>query len=72
MPCGAVIVIARGPRGRCQRGGAELVSSPAPNDLLARSLRAPDILDAVKRVRASGAPERVTCLNACLSKDFSN
>ena len=30
------------------------------DDLLARSLRAPDDLDAVKRVRASGAPERVT------------
>src|ERR1700724_225591 len=33
-----------------------------PDDLLARSLRAPDVLDAVKRVRASGAPERVTWL----------
>jgi two-component system phosphate regulon sensor histidine kinase PhoR len=33
-----------------------------PDDLLARSLRAPDVLDAVKRVRASGSPERVTWL----------
>ncbi|MGH6935153.1 MAG: two-component sensor histidine kinase, partial [Methylocella sp.] len=28
-----------------------------PDDLLARSLRAPDVLYAVKRVRVSGAPE---------------
>ncbi len=33
-----------------------------PADLLARSLRAPDVLDAVKRARASGATERVTWL----------
>ena len=33
-----------------------------PDDLLARSLRAPDVLDAVKRVRSSGTPERVTWL----------
>jgi two-component system phosphate regulon sensor histidine kinase PhoR len=33
-----------------------------PDDLLARSLRAPDVLDAVKRVRETGAPERVTWL----------
>src|SRR5580700_2258023 len=33
-----------------------------PDDVLARSLRAPDVLDAVKRARASGAPERVTWL----------
>jgi two-component system, OmpR family, phosphate regulon sensor histidine kinase PhoR len=32
------------------------------NDLLARGLRAPDVLDAVKRARASGVPERVTWL----------
>src|ERR1700737_4785641 len=46
------------------------VNAPARNlfpalrldDLLARSLRAPEVLDAVKRVRASGAPERVTWL----------
>ncbi|MCI0598223.1 MAG: ATP-binding protein [Beijerinckiaceae bacterium] len=33
-----------------------------PADLLARSLRVPDVLDAVKRARASGAMERVTWL----------
>jgi two-component system, OmpR family, phosphate regulon sensor histidine kinase PhoR len=33
-----------------------------PGDLLARSIRAPDVLDAVKRARASGVPERVTWL----------
>ncbi|HWX13581.1 MAG TPA: ATP-binding protein [Methylocella sp.] len=32
------------------------------DDLLARSLRTPDVLDAVKRARASGVPERVTWL----------
>jgi two-component system, OmpR family, phosphate regulon sensor histidine kinase PhoR len=32
------------------------------DELLARGLRAPDVLDAVKRARASGAPERVTWL----------
>jgi two-component system phosphate regulon sensor histidine kinase PhoR len=31
-------------------------------DLLARSIRAPDVLDAVKRARSSGVPERVTWL----------
>ncbi|MGH8514346.1 MAG: two-component sensor histidine kinase, partial [Gammaproteobacteria bacterium] len=31
-----------------------------PDDLLARSLRAPDVLDTVRRVRASGAAQRVT------------
>ncbi len=33
-----------------------------PDLLLARSLRAPDVLDGVKRARASGAPERATWL----------
>jgi len=33
-----------------------------PGDLLARSIRAPDVLDAVKRARASGVPERGTWL----------
>ena len=51
-----------GPRGRGERAGAELVPALRQDDLLARSLRAPDVLDAVKRVRASGAPERVTWL----------
>jgi two-component system, OmpR family, phosphate regulon sensor histidine kinase PhoR len=32
------------------------------DDLLARGLRAPDVLDAVKRARASGVPERVSWL----------
>jgi two-component system phosphate regulon sensor histidine kinase PhoR len=32
------------------------------DELLARGLRAPDVLDAVKRARASGVPERVTWL----------
>ncbi len=32
------------------------------NELLARGLRAPDVLDAVRRARASGVPERVTWL----------
>jgi two-component system, OmpR family, phosphate regulon sensor histidine kinase PhoR len=40
----------------------ELFPALRPDDLLARSLRAPDVLDAVKRVRAAGAPERVTWL----------
>jgi two-component system phosphate regulon sensor histidine kinase PhoR len=40
----------------------DLFPALRPSDLLARSLRAPDVLDAVKRARASGAPERVTWL----------
>jgi len=40
----------------------ELFPALRPADLLARSLRAPDVLDAVKRARASGAPERATWL----------
>ena len=40
----------------------ELFPTLRLNDLLARSLRAPDVLDAVKRVHASGTPERVTWL----------
>lgn len=40
----------------------ELFPSLRPEDLLARSLRAPDVLDAVKRARASHAPEKVTWL----------
>jgi two-component system phosphate regulon sensor histidine kinase PhoR len=40
----------------------ELFPSLRPEDLLARSLRAPDVLDAVKRARVSHAPEKVTWL----------
>ncbi|MCI0466843.1 MAG: ATP-binding protein [Beijerinckiaceae bacterium] len=40
----------------------ELFPALRPADLLARSLRAPDVLDAIKRARASGAPERATWL----------
>jgi two-component system, OmpR family, phosphate regulon sensor histidine kinase PhoR len=40
----------------------ELFPSLRPNDLLARSLRAPDVLDAIRQARASGAPVRATWL----------
>ena len=59
----AVIVIGAADRVVAVNAAARnLFPALRPNDLLARSLRAPDILDAVKRVRASGAPERVTWL----------
>jgi two-component system phosphate regulon sensor histidine kinase PhoR len=40
----------------------ELFPAMRPNDLLAWSLRAPDVLDAIKRARASAAPVRATWL----------
>ncbi len=59
----AVIVIGAADRVIAVNAAArDLFPALRPSDLLARSLRAPDVLDAVKRVRASGAPERVTWL----------
>lgn len=59
----AVIVIDPGDRVVAVNAAArDLFPALRPDDLLARSLRAPDVLDAVKRVRASGQRERVTWL----------
>ncbi len=59
----AVIVIGAADRVVAVNAPArELFPALRPDDLLARVLRAPEVLDAVKRVRASGAPERVTWL----------
>ena len=43
-----------------------------PDLLLARGLRAPDVLDALIRARASGRPERATGSIACPSSVSSN
>jgi two-component system, OmpR family, phosphate regulon sensor histidine kinase PhoR len=40
----------------------ELFPGLRPNDLLARGLRSPDVLDAIKRARVSGTPARATWL----------
>jgi two-component system, OmpR family, phosphate regulon sensor histidine kinase PhoR len=59
----AVIVIGAADRVVAVNAPArDLFPALRPDDLLARGLRAPEVLDAVKRVRASGAPERVTWL----------
>ncbi|MGH6811245.1 MAG: ATP-binding protein [Methylocella sp.] len=59
----AVIVIGAADRVVAVNAAArDLFPALRPDDLLARSLRAPDVLDAVKRVRVFGAPERVTWL----------
>lgn len=42
--------------------GRELFPAMRPNDLLVWHLRAPDVLDAVKRARATAAPVRATWL----------
>src|SRR3984893_11774286 len=59
----AVIVIGAADRVVAVNAPArDLFPALRPDDLLARGRRAPEVLDAVKRVRASGAPERVTWL----------
>jgi two-component system phosphate regulon sensor histidine kinase PhoR len=59
----AVIVIGTADRVLAVNAPAQaLFPALRPDDLLVRSLRAPDVLDAVKRVRTSRRPERVTWL----------
>jgi two-component system phosphate regulon sensor histidine kinase PhoR len=59
----AVIVIGAGDRVLAVNAPAQaLFPALRPDDLLARGLRAPDVLDAVTRARASGQPERATWL----------
>ncbi|HXW71068.1 MAG TPA: ATP-binding protein [Methylocella sp.] len=59
----AIIVLGAADRITAVNAAAlELFPALRPNDLLARSLRAPDVLDAVKRARASGKYERATWL----------
>lgn len=59
----AVIVIDRSDRVVAVNAPArELFPALRPNDLLARFLRAPDVLDAVRRARASGSLVRATWL----------
>jgi two-component system phosphate regulon sensor histidine kinase PhoR len=59
----AVIVIGDADRILAVNAPAQsLFPALRPDDLLARGLRAPDVLDAVARARASGQPERATWL----------
>jgi two-component system phosphate regulon sensor histidine kinase PhoR len=59
----AVIVIDAADRVSAVNAPAQaLFPAVRPDDLLARGLRAPDVLDAVTRARASGHPERATWL----------
>jgi two-component system phosphate regulon sensor histidine kinase PhoR len=59
----AVIVIDAADRVRAVNAPAQMLfPAVRPDDLLARGLRAPDVLDAVARARSSGHPERATWL----------
>jgi len=60
---GAVVVIDSADRVIALNAPAkELFPALRPDELLARGLRAPDLLDAVRRARASGIAERATWL----------